>query len=171
MRISLEILTHVRPTRWNQTHQRPPGSTRRSWAPFKHRVGRDSSRLGYSSLKNSSGICLVALPGCQRRSFLPLVNFFFSTGRGRHRLRPCICFSLAVYAERTDPAGPPYYQPSRNKPIALAIGGSLLMGMAPEEMEVISKICGALLVNFGTVGDARGMFKVGESWSPLEGQR
>ena len=139
--------------------------------PFKHRVERDSSRLGYSGLKNSSGICLVALRGCQHRAFLPSVNFFFSTGHSRHPLRPCICFGLAVYAERTDPAGPPYHQPSHNEPIALAIGGSPLMTMAPEEMEDIFKICGALLVNFGTVGDIRGMFKAGDSWSLLEGQR
>ena len=49
--------------------------------------------------------------------------------------------------------------------ITLAGGGSPLMAMAPEEMEDISKICSALLINFGTVGDTRGMFKAGELWS------
>ena len=52
--------------------------------------------------------------------------------------------------------------------ITLAVGGSPLMAMAPEEMEDVSKICSALLVNFGTVGDTRGMFKAGELRSLLE---
>jgi thiamine-phosphate diphosphorylase / hydroxyethylthiazole kinase len=57
--------------------------------------------------------------------------------------------------------------------ITLAIGGSPLMAMAPEEMEDISKICSALLVNFGTVGDTEGMFKAGklQSLSLLESRR
>ena len=55
--------------------------------------------------------------------------------------------------------------------ITLAVGGSPLMAMAPEEMEDISKICSALLVNSGTVDDTRGMFKAGELWSLQGGRR
>lgn len=37
--------------------------------------------------------------------------------------------------------------------ITFAIGGSLLMAMAPEEMQDISEICSAFPVNFDTLGD------------------
>ena len=55
--------------------------------------------------------------------------------------------------------------------ITLAVGGSPLIAMAPEEMEDISKICSALLVNSGTVDDTRGTFKAGELWSLQGGRR
>ncbi len=111
------ILTHMYPTRWNQIHQRPPGFTWRSWSPLKRQVERDSSHLGYSSLYNSSRICLVALPGRQHLPFLPLVNFLVVTGHSGYHLRPRICFSSAIHAEGTDPVSPSYYQRSRNEPI------------------------------------------------------
>lgn len=44
----------------------------------------------------------------------------------------------------------------------LALGASPIMATAPEEMEDLSKVIGALLVNFGTITDKEGMLLAGE---------
>jgi thiamine-phosphate diphosphorylase/hydroxyethylthiazole kinase len=44
----------------------------------------------------------------------------------------------------------------------LALGASPIMATAPEEMEDLSRIVGALLVNFGTITDKEGMLLAGE---------
>lgn len=43
----------------------------------------------------------------------------------------------------------------------LALGASPIMATAPEEMEDLSRIVGALLVNFGTITDIEGMLLAG----------
>lgn len=57
----------------------------------------------------------------------------------------------------------------------LALGASPIMATAPEEMEDLSRVIGALLVNFGTIKDKDGMLLAGmqvstslpEIYSPL----
>jgi len=44
----------------------------------------------------------------------------------------------------------------------LALGASPIMATAPEEMEDLSRVVGALLVNFGTITDKEGMLLAGE---------
>jgi thiamine-phosphate diphosphorylase/hydroxyethylthiazole kinase len=44
----------------------------------------------------------------------------------------------------------------------LALGASPIMTTAPEEMEDLSRVIGALLVNFGTVKDKEGMLLAGQ---------
>ncbi|KAL5523852.1 hypothetical protein ACEPAG_8025 [Sanghuangporus baumii] len=46
--------------------------------------------------------------------------------------------------------------------ITLALGASPIMATAPQEMEDLSKISGALLVNFGTITDKDGMLEAGK---------
>lgn len=43
----------------------------------------------------------------------------------------------------------------------LALGASPIMATAPEEMEDLSLVIGALLVNFGTIKDKEGMLLAG----------
>ena len=43
----------------------------------------------------------------------------------------------------------------------LAIGASPIMATAVEEMEDLSKVSSALLINFGTISDLGGMFEAG----------
>ncbi|CAL1707066.1 unnamed protein product [Somion occarium] len=45
----------------------------------------------------------------------------------------------------------------------LALGGSPIMATAPEEMEDLSKVTGALLVNFGTIQSLAGMLAAGRN--------
>lgn len=45
--------------------------------------------------------------------------------------------------------------------VTLALGASPIMATSPAEMEDLSKIIGALLVNFGTIGDLQGMILAG----------
>ena len=45
--------------------------------------------------------------------------------------------------------------------VTLALGASPIMATAPEEMEDLSKVSGALLVNFGTISDKNGMLEAG----------
>ena len=49
----------------------------------------------------------------------------------------------------------------------LALGASPIMATSPEEMEDLSKIIGARLVNFGTLTDLSGMTEGGESYVRL----
>lgn len=44
----------------------------------------------------------------------------------------------------------------------LALGASLIMASAPEEMYDLSRVLGALLINFGTVTDKEGMLLAGQ---------
>lgn len=44
----------------------------------------------------------------------------------------------------------------------IALGASPIMATAPEEMEDLSRVIGALLVNFGTITDKEGMFLAGQ---------
>lgn len=44
----------------------------------------------------------------------------------------------------------------------LALGASPIMATAVAEMEDLSKVSGALLVNFGTISDKAGMLEAGE---------
>lgn len=44
----------------------------------------------------------------------------------------------------------------------IALGASPIMATAPQEMEDLSKITGALLVNFGTISDKAGMLLAGQ---------
>lgn len=46
--------------------------------------------------------------------------------------------------------------------VTLALGASPIMATAVREMEDLSKISGALLVNFGTIADKDGMLEAGE---------
>lgn len=48
--------------------------------------------------------------------------------------------------------------------VTLALGASPIMATAPQEMEDLSKVIGALLVNFGTIADLSGMLLAGESF-------
>ena len=43
----------------------------------------------------------------------------------------------------------------------MALGASPIMATAPQEMEDLSKVSGALLVNFGTITDKIGMLEAG----------
>lgn len=43
----------------------------------------------------------------------------------------------------------------------LALGASPIMATAPQEMEDLSRVIGALLVNFGTISDKEGMLSAG----------
>lgn len=45
--------------------------------------------------------------------------------------------------------------------VTLALGGSPIMATAVQEMEDLSKVSGALLVNFGTISDKSGMLEAG----------
>ena len=45
----------------------------------------------------------------------------------------------------------------------LALGASPIMATAPEEMADLSKVTGALLVNFGTIQNLDGMLAAGAS--------
>lgn len=45
--------------------------------------------------------------------------------------------------------------------VTLALGASPIMATAPQEMEDLSKVSGALLVNFGTITDKAGMLEAG----------
>jgi thiamine-phosphate diphosphorylase/hydroxyethylthiazole kinase len=45
--------------------------------------------------------------------------------------------------------------------VTLALGGSPIMATAADEMEDLSRIIGALLVNFGTISDVEGMMVAG----------
>ena len=44
----------------------------------------------------------------------------------------------------------------------IALGGSPIMATAPQEMEDLSRIPGALLINFGTIQDKESMVKAGQ---------
>jgi len=44
----------------------------------------------------------------------------------------------------------------------LALGASPIMSNAPEEMEDLSKVIGALLVNIGTITNKEGMILAGK---------
>lgn len=48
----------------------------------------------------------------------------------------------------------------------LALGASPIMATSPHEMEDLSKVIGALLVNFGTISDKEGMLVAGK-WTKL----
>lgn len=43
----------------------------------------------------------------------------------------------------------------------LALGASPIMATSPQEMEDLSKVTGALLINFGTIQDINGMLEAG----------
>lgn len=45
--------------------------------------------------------------------------------------------------------------------VTLALGASPIMATAVQEMEDLSKVSGALLVNFGTISDKSGMLEAG----------
>ena len=45
--------------------------------------------------------------------------------------------------------------------VTLALGASPIMANAVQEMEDLSKVSGALLVNFGTISDKSGMLEAG----------
>lgn len=46
--------------------------------------------------------------------------------------------------------------------VTLALGASPIMATAAREMEDLSKVSGALLVNFGTIADKAGMLEAGD---------
>ena len=48
----------------------------------------------------------------------------------------------------------------------LALGASPIMATAPEEMADLSKVIGALLVNFGTIQNLDGMLAAGKPALP-----
>ena len=47
----------------------------------------------------------------------------------------------------------------------IALGGSPIMATAPQEMADLSRVVGALLVNFGTIQNLDGMLEAGASAS------
>ncbi|KAF8335747.1 Hydroxyethylthiazole kinase [Cantharellus anzutake] len=55
-----------------------------------------------------------------------------------------------------------YVAMTQSANITLAMGASPIMATAPTEMEDLSKVCGGLLINFGTIGDFEGMLLAGE---------
>lgn len=54
-----------------------------------------------------------------------------------------------------------YVAMNQSANVTLALGGSPIMATAAKEMEDLGRVIGALLVNFGTIGDLEGMMVAG----------
>lgn len=92
----------------------------------------------------------------------------FSLGNSAAELSKNIVSQAAILLKKIRETGPLIHQITNNVVMnqsanaTLALGASPIMATAVQEMEDLSKISGALLVNFGTISDKSGMLEAGK---------
>ena len=145
-------------TRWNQVHQRPPNLTWFSRTSFKP---RDRRRSTASTTPRESAWSLYQTVSTYRSS-PPSISFSLQNAGDRASVFASVSSLLCLLREWTPLVHHITYDVAMNQSANITRRRRQSVDdHGTEEMEDVSKICSALLVNLGTVADTRGTFKSG----------